>query len=128
MMRVIGPTTIRQAAHASIKPGPMGPEIGGGGARPEPAARPNELRHVVNGPPPPILDHPPPMRAPRSIGTRSVVEAQESIEVESQPGVLGDQVASEGWLPPLLEDRLLNSFDIAVGLWLPARMKRWRAS
>src|ERR671915_214403 len=95
MMRVIGPTTIRQAAHASIKPGPMGPEIGGGRGGPKPAARPTELRHVVNRPPPPILDHPPPMRAPRSIGTRSVVEAQESIEVEAETRVLGDQVSGE---------------------------------
>src|SRR5215218_9668079 len=41
---------------------------------------------------------------------------QVALQVELEAGLLGDQVAGEGWLPALIQDGLLHPLDTAVRL------------
>src|SRR4029450_11371103 len=50
------------------------------------------------------------------MGPLGVVVAQVALQVEAKPGLLRDEVASEGRLPALLQDGLLHSLDASVGL------------
>jgi hypothetical protein len=56
------------------------------------------------------------------VGPFGVVVAEIALKVEPQPGLLGDQVASKGGLPALIQDGLLDPFDTAFVCGLPARM------
>ena len=46
-----------------------------------------------------------------------VVEVQVGVELASQAGVARVEVAGERGPPALIEDRLVQRFDVAVGLW-----------
>jgi hypothetical protein len=47
-----------------------------------------------------------------------VVEGEVGVELAPEPGEAGVQVAGEGGAPAFVEDRLVQRFDVAVGLWL----------
>jgi hypothetical protein len=50
------------------------------------------------------------------VGAFGVVVAEIALQVEPQPGLLGDEVAGEGRLPALIQDGLLEPLDDAVEL------------
>lgn len=60
------------------------------------------------------LDWCPPLGVSAAMRAVGVVESQEEIEVEPEPRVFGDQIASEGRFPALLKNRQLPPFDISV--------------
>src|SRR6266571_5103926 len=56
---------------------------------------------------------------PARVGPVGVVVVQVPVQVESEAGVLGDEVAGERGLPAHLEDGLLDPLHHAVGLGAP---------
>jgi hypothetical protein len=50
------------------------------------------------------------------VGPFGVVVAQIALQIQAEAGLLGDEIAGEGWLPAFVQDGLLDSLDTAVGL------------
>jgi hypothetical protein len=61
------------------------------------------------------------------VGPFGVVVAQIAFQIEPEAGLLGNQVASEGGLPALLRDGLLDPLDTAIGLGSASPDEAWRA-